>query len=138
MITTTISRSTKILGSVSNFFSFLMTIIICLPLPILLFFLQKKMFRIFSIYNSYVDYGAGEITKDQLGRKNSNIGTALYIFAALWLVIAVLVFLNSDLKDSENLLGNSIVVLPILFTIPGLMLCNKVKRNISLEAISRL
>jgi hypothetical protein len=96
------------------------------------------MFRIFSIYNNYVDYGAGEITKDQLGRKNSNIGTALYIFAALWLVIAVLVFLNSDLKDSENLLGKSIVVLPILFTIPGLMLCNKVKRNISLEAISRL
>ena len=116
----------KFLGITSNISSCLMTIILCLPIPILFFFLQKRMTRIFSIYNSYTKFIEGEIELEKFSKKLVNTRIALFVFASIWLIITVLVYVNTDVSKMENVLGNLIVILPFILTIPCIILCNKV------------
>ncbi len=117
--------SLKSLGIASNISSCLMTIILCLPIPILFFFLQKRMTRIFSIYNSYTKFIEGEIELEKFSKKLTKTKIGLFVFAFVWLLITVLVCINSDMK---NIIGNSVVILPIALTVPCIILCNKIKR----------
>lgn len=120
--------SLKFWGIISNLSSCLMTIILCLPIPILFFFLQKRMTRIFSIYNSYTEFTEGEIELEKFSKKLTNTKIGLFVFAFVWLLITVLVYVNSDRSKMENILGNSVVILPIALTVPCIILCGKVNR----------
>ena len=118
--------SVKLLGISSNVLSCLMTIILCLPLPIIFFFLQKRMTRIFSIYNCFIEYRVGKMDLEKFSKKLKNTKIGLFAFAFIWLLISVLVFINTDLSKMDNFWGNLIVILPIFLTIPGIILCRKV------------
>lgn len=126
-------RSFKSLGSTCNVLSSLLTIILCLPLPIVFFFLQKKMTSLFSIYNSYTEYMGGKMPLEKLSKKLRNTRIGLFVFAFIWLIITLLVYMNTNLSKMENVLGNSIVILPIVLTMPCIILCAKVNRSVNIN-----
>lgn len=118
--------SFKFFGNICNVLSCLLTIILCLPIPILLFFLLKRMTKLFSIYGSYTDFIEGKVELDKLRKKLVNTKIALVVFAGIWLIITVLVYENTDVSKMDNALGNLIVILPIVLTLPCIILCSKV------------
>lgn len=117
----------KILGTTCNVLSFFLTIIMCLPLPIVIFFVKNRMTSIFSIYNRYTEYLEGILELNKLNQKLKNTRIGLYIFAFIWVLITILVFVNTDISKFDNVIGNSIVILPIVLITPCVILCNKVR-----------
>ena len=75
----------KILGQICNVLSFLFTLLLCLPLPIVVLFLKNTK-KNFSILDSFENYLKGNISIEILKNKNKNMLQRLIIITLIFLI----------------------------------------------------
>ncbi len=129
-------RKIKNLGTFCAFASCLFTILLCLPLPIIYFFLKntKSYFSVLDDFNKYLD---GKIDIKTLQRRSKNIFYRLSFLSCIFLLVSYALFSSNSSNDFE-MRGNLIFFFSFLFLLsPCFYLYFKVKEYLrSNEQIS--
>lgn len=110
-------RKIKILGTICNFISQIFTIFLCLPLPIVFFFLNNIK-RNFSVLDSFENYLKDKISVEKLENDNKNIFYRLIFLTVIFLIIIFFLISennNSDLDTKLNTIFISSIFLMLSF-----------------------
>ncbi len=101
MSKTTEIRKIKILGKVCNVLSFLFTLLLCLPLPIVFLFLKKTK-KNFSIFDSFENYLNGNTSIEMLKKGNKNMFFRLIFLTVIFLIPICFLISENNSSDFET------------------------------------
>jgi hypothetical protein len=129
-------KKITILGKVCNISSVILTIFLCLPLPIIFFFLKNTK-KYFSILDSFEKYLNGDINLETLKKHIKHVFLRLTFLTLIFLFVIWLLFTENNSNDFE-MRGNYIFATSFLILLlPCYYLCFKVVESIKNNGVLR-
>ena len=118
-------KKIKMLGKFCNVSSIIFTILLCLPMPIIYFFLKNTK-KYFSILDGFEKYLRNEINIETLKKRINNVFIRLGVITLIFFFITWLLFTENNTDDFE-MRGNFIFTFTFLILLlPCYFLCFKV------------